>query len=71
MNKTWRRKENTQDKEEESEVDTTSYPGMAFVQSVMFPCPKEENYKRECVLCIENNRHQAAKMGEWSHDGFQ
>ena len=58
--------ENTQDKEVESEVDTTSYPGMAFVQSVIFPCPREEIYEGECVLCIEDNGRQAAKTREWS-----
>ena len=57
------KKENTQDKEVESEVDTTSYPGMAFVQSVIFPCPREENCEGECVLCIEDNRRQLLRRG--------
>ena len=49
MNKTWRRK-NTQDKKEESEVNTTSYPGMAFVQMSCSHVPKKRTIK-ENVFC--------------------
>ena len=44
------KKENAQDKEVESEVDTTSYPGMAFVQSVISHVPEKRTVK-ENVFC--------------------